>query len=98
MVKIKICGIRRLEDIEIVNKYKPDYIRKQIEEQSQLSFIKFNDDDTIVVDDKSFKAIMDILKGKINLDLITKELNGVDEEWTSFKRYPWRLVVFLHFM
>lgn len=26
MVKIKICGIRRLEDIEIVNKYKPDYI------------------------------------------------------------------------
>ena len=26
MVKIKICGIRRLEDIEIVNMYKPDYI------------------------------------------------------------------------
>ena len=26
MVKIKICGIRRFEDIEIVNKYKPDYI------------------------------------------------------------------------
>ena len=26
MVKIKICVIRRLEDIEIVNKYKPDYI------------------------------------------------------------------------
>ncbi len=26
MVKIKICGLRRFEDIEIVNKYKPDYI------------------------------------------------------------------------
>jgi phosphoribosylanthranilate isomerase len=26
MVKIKICGIRRLEDIEIVNKYLPEYI------------------------------------------------------------------------
>lgn len=26
MVKIKVCGLRRLEDIEIVNKYKPDYI------------------------------------------------------------------------
>ena len=26
MVKIKICGIRRLDDINIVNKYKPDYI------------------------------------------------------------------------
>ena len=26
MVKIKICGIRRFEDIEMVNRYKPDYI------------------------------------------------------------------------
>ena len=26
MVKIKICGLKRLEDIELVNKYKPDYI------------------------------------------------------------------------
>lgn len=26
MVKIKICGLRRLEDIEIANRYKPDYI------------------------------------------------------------------------
>lgn len=26
MVKIKICGLKRLEDIEIVNNYKPDYI------------------------------------------------------------------------
>lgn len=26
MSKIKICGIKRTEDIEIVNKYKPDYI------------------------------------------------------------------------
>ena len=26
MVKIKICGLKRLEDIEIVNKYGPDYV------------------------------------------------------------------------
>ena len=26
MVKIKICGIKRLEDSEMVNRYKPDYI------------------------------------------------------------------------
>lgn len=26
MPKIKICGLKRLEDIEAVNKYKPDYI------------------------------------------------------------------------
>ena len=26
MVKVKICGIRRMEDIDIVNRYRPDYI------------------------------------------------------------------------
>ena len=26
MVKIKICGLKRIEDIEIVNKYTPDYV------------------------------------------------------------------------
>lgn len=26
MVKLKICGLRRLEDIEIVNKYRPTYV------------------------------------------------------------------------
>ena len=26
MVKIKICGLKRLEDVGIVNIYKPDYI------------------------------------------------------------------------
>ena len=26
MAKIKICGLKRLDDIKIVNKYKPDYI------------------------------------------------------------------------
>jgi len=26
MTKIKICGLRRMEDIDIVNKYKPDYV------------------------------------------------------------------------
>ena len=25
-MEIKICGIRRKEDIDIINKYKPDYI------------------------------------------------------------------------
>lgn len=71
----KILLQNRLDKIK---KFKPNYIRKQIEEQSKLSFIQFNDDDTINVDKRSFRAIMDILRGKINLDLITKELNGVE--------------------
>lgn len=71
----KILLQNRLDKIK---KFEPNYIRKQIEEQSKLSFIQFNDDDTINVDKRSFRAIMDILRGKINLDLITKELNGVE--------------------
>lgn len=72
----KILLQNRLDKIK---KFEPNYIRKQIEEQSKLSFIQFNDDNTIKVDKRSFRAIMDILRGKINLDLITKELNGVEE-------------------
>ena len=26
MTKIKICGLKRIEDIEAVNRYKPEYI------------------------------------------------------------------------
>lgn len=64
--------------INKINEYSPEYIRKQIESQEELNFIQFNDDNTIKIDQKSFKAVMGILKGKINLDLITRELNGVE--------------------
>lgn len=65
--------------LQKIKQYKPSYIRKQIEEQEKLAFLRFNDDDTIIVDNESFKAIMGILRGTINLDLITKELNGLDD-------------------
>ncbi len=66
--------------LQKIKQYKPSYIRKQIEEQEKLAFLRFNDDDTIIVDNESFKAIMGILRGTINLDLITKELNGLDDD------------------
>ena len=66
--------------LQKIKQYKPSYIRKQIEEQEKLAFLRFNDDDTIIVDKESFKAIMGILRGTINLDLITKELNGLDDD------------------
>ena len=73
----KILMQKRLDKIK---KFKPAYIRKQIEDQPQLSFIQYTDDDKIVIDNKkSFNAVIDILCGTINLDLITKELNGIDE-------------------
>ncbi len=48
MVKIKICGLRRLEDIELVNKYKPDYVgfvfadSKRKVSHEQASILKAN--------------------------------------------------------
>lgn len=54
MPKIKICGLRRLKDIEIVNRYKPDYIgfvfadsKRQVSHEL-ASQMKDNLDDNII--------------------------------------------------
>lgn len=72
----KIILQKRLDKIK---KYQPKYIREQIEGQEKLAFITFNDDDQVIIDNKSSTAIIDILRGAINIDLITKELNGIEE-------------------
>ena len=41
--------------------------------------LSYTEDDKIVIDENSFKTVMGILCGRINLDLITKELNGLME-------------------
>lgn len=40
MQKIKICGIRRATDIEIVNKYRPDYIGFIFYKKSKDTYLK----------------------------------------------------------
>lgn len=55
MVKIKICGLHRLEDIEMVNRYKPDYI----------GFV-FADSKRKVSHETAWK-----LKGKLDSDIIS---------------------------
>ena len=72
----KVIMQKRLEKIK---KFPPKYIREQIERQPELSFISYTEDDKIIIDDRSFKTVVGILCGKINLDLITKELNGLME-------------------
>lgn len=72
----KVIMQKRLEKIK---KFSPKYIREQIESQPELSFISYTSDDKIIIDDRSFKAVVGILCGRINLDLITKELNGLIE-------------------
>lgn len=65
--------------LEKIKKFTPKYIREQIESRPELSFISYTDDDRIIIDKKSFDTVMGILCGRINLDLITKELNGLME-------------------
>lgn len=72
----KVIMQKRLEKIKA---FPPKYIREQIESQPELSFISYTSDDKIIIDEKSFKTVVDILCGRINLDLITKELNGLME-------------------
>ena len=72
----KVIIQKRLEKIK---KYSPTYIKEQLEGYPQLSHILYTTDDRIVIDKNSAKTVIGILCGTINLDLITKELNGIDE-------------------
>ncbi len=72
----KVILQNRLKKIAV---YSPSYIRQQIESQPDLSFIQYDADDRIRIEPKSFNAVMGILCGNINLDLITKQLNGLEE-------------------
>lgn len=71
----KVFLQKRLDKIK---KFSSDFIRQKIESQPLLDFIKFDSNNKIIIDDKSSKAVIDILRGVINIDLITGDLNGVD--------------------
>ena len=87
MVKIKICGLKRLEDIDIVNKYKPDYIgfvfadSKRIVSHELASELKSNLDSEIisvgVFVDASQEEILELYdKGIIDM----AQLHGHEDE------------------
>ena len=87
MVKIKICGLRRKEDIEIANKYKPDYIgfvfaesprKVTCEEAKELS--SFLSEDIIPVGvfvNEHMKLIVDLFKEGI---IKIAQLHGDEDE------------------
>ena len=87
MVKIKICGLKRLEDIEIVNKYKPDYIgfvfadSKRKVSHELASKLKDNlDPDIISVGvfvDASQEEIMELFNGGV---IDVAQLHGSENE------------------
>lgn len=87
MVKIKICGMKRLEDIEMANKYKPDYIgfvfaqsprKVSYEQAKELS--SHLDEDIVPVGvfvDEHMKLIVDLFKDGI---IKIAQLHGAEDE------------------
>lgn len=65
--------------IDKIKKFSNSEIRRKIQAHPQLYFIDFDEYDKVIINKDSCKAIVDILRGVINLDLITGELNGVEE-------------------
>lgn len=87
MIKIKICGLRRKEDILIVNKYKPDYIGFVFAEKSKR---KINIDEALYLKsllDKDIKAVgvflnndLSFIKEIVNKNIIDViQLHGNEE-------------------
>ena len=87
MVKLKICGLRRFEDIEMANKYKPDYIgfvfaesprKVSFQEAKELSSILSEDIVPVgVFVDEHMKLIVDLYKEGI---IKMAQLHGNEDE------------------
>lgn len=86
MIAIKICGLSRIEDIEYVNIYKPEYIgfvftksKRQIDRQKAKQLKKILDSNIKAVGvfvDEKINTIMDIVKDG-SIDMI--QLHGHEE-------------------
>ena len=91
-MEIKICGIRREEDVEIVNRYKPDYIgfifaptRRYVSPETAKRLAELLDGDTKTVGvfvNEEPDTVRDIA-GTVGLDVI--QLHG-DEDSEYIKR------------
>lgn len=87
MVKLKICGLRRFEDIEMANKYKPDYVgfvfaesprKVSFQEAKELSSILSEDIVPVgVFVDEHMKLIVDLYKEGI---IKMAQLHGNEDE------------------
>ncbi len=76
-MKVKICGLRRMEDIEIVNKYKPDYVgfvfaksKREVNIEEAKKLIEKLDKDI-----KSVGVFVDLEPEKVNE---IKKISGID--------------------
>ena len=87
MVKLKICGMRRAEDIEMANSYKPDYIgfvfaesprKVSYEQAKELSDLLSEDIVPVgVFVNEHMKLIVDLFKDGI---IEMAQLHGDEDE------------------
>ncbi|MCL2116088.1 MAG: phosphoribosylanthranilate isomerase [Methanobrevibacter sp.] len=86
-IKIKICGLRRKEDIAIVNRYKPDFIgfvfaesKRRIDFNQAIELKKNLNDDILVVGvfvDAKIQDIHYLIENKV-IDIL--QLHGSEDE------------------
>ena len=67
--------------VKRIQSYTPQHICQQINKYDAVKeIIRFTNDYKIIVDEQSCSTVVGILSGRINLDLITDEVNGLVED------------------
>ena len=87
MIKIKICGLKRKEDIRYVNELKPDYIgfvfadsKRKVDKDTAKELKNLLDDDIMSVGvfvDEDINLVTELVKDKV-IDIV--QLHGNEDE------------------
>ncbi|WP_028992318.1 phosphoribosylanthranilate isomerase [Thermoanaerobacter thermocopriae] len=102
MVKVKICGLRRKEDIEYANELKPDYVgfvfaksKRQVEVEQALYLISFLDKEIKTVGVFVNEPVENVLKiaQTLNLDVLQFHGDETQDYVDNFKNFTvWKAI------
>jgi len=102
LVKVKICGLRRKEDIEYANELKPDYVgfvfaksKRQIEVEQALYLISFLDKEIKTVGVFVNEPVENALKiaQTLNLDVLQFHGDETQDYIDNFKNFTvWKAI------
>lgn len=102
MVKVKICGLRRKEDIEYANELKPDYVgfvfaksKRQVEVEQALYLIRLLDKEVKTVGVFVNEPVENALKiaQTLNLDVLQFHGDETQDYIDNFKNFTvWKAI------
>jgi len=102
LVKVKICGLRRKEDIEYANELKPDYVgfvfaksKRQVEVEQALYLISFLDKEIKTVGVFVNEPVENVLKiaQTLNLDVLQFHGDETQDYVDNFKNFTvWKAI------